>query len=253
MKIYENVPRFNEEIDQYPMLEEFLLPGENNGCIITCPGGAYWGLAGHERYVELFNEMGLSVFVLTYRCAPYHYPCQMLDIQRAIKFVRFNAKKFGIDPNKILVAGSSAGGHLAASACCHFETVEVLGDEIDKMSARPDGGVLCYPVISLTEFCHEDTANNFSGGDWDIREKYSIQKNVHKDMPPMFVWHTMEDQAVDVRNVLTLATACKEQGADIELHIFTKGWHGLGDAKDLPNVHQWVGLCKNCLETNKFI
>ena len=90
MNIYETVPHFNPDVNQYPTIEEFLLPGKNNPCIITCPGGAYWGQADHEKYAELFNSMGLSVFVLYYRCAPYHYPCQMLDIQRAIKFVRFN-------------------------------------------------------------------------------------------------------------------------------------------------------------------
>lgn len=253
MKIFEKTPFFENGKGYEPTIEPFLVDGENNPCIITCPGGAYWGLADHERYVELFNEMGLSVFVLNYRVHPYSYPCQILDIQRAVKFVKYHADEFHINPEKVLVAGSSAGGHLALSACCYADEGNDDGDEIDKLSSKVAGGVLCYPVVSLTEYTHQDSSNNFSGYNDEIRQKFSIQKNVHEDMPPLFVWHTLEDNAVDVNNVLMLAKSYREKNLEMELHIFPKGHHGLGVAKDYPLAHQWPSLCRSWMEHYNFI
>lgn len=253
MKIFEKTPYFEEGKGYEPFIEPFLLDGKNNPCIITCPGGAYCCLAEHERYAELFNSMGLSVFVLNYRINPYHYPCQIIDIQRAVKFVKYHADEFGIDANRVLVAGSSAGGHLAASACCYTDEGNDDGDDIDKLSSKVAGGVLCYPVITLGDYTNGGTRNVFADGDTEIEDKFSIQKHVHKDMPPLFVWHTINDNVVDVRNVLNLAKAYHDNGLKMELHIFPEGHHGLGVAKGVPQAEQWTELCKNWLKYNKFI
>lgn len=252
-KIFNKTPLFNSEYSQSePFITPYLLEGKNNPCIVVCPGGGYWGLAAHEYFNDLFNSMGLSVFVLNYRCAPYSYPCQLLDIKRAIRYVKYNAEKFGIDRDRVLVAGSSAGGHLALSACCYADADE-NGDEIDKISSSVCGAVLCYPVVSLCEYTHDGTSQNFSAGNEEIKKKFSIQNNVHENMPPLFVWHTLEDNTVDVNNVLMLAKAYRENNIPMELHIFPHGAHGLGEAKDIPLVKQWTTLCKNWLEYNHFI
>lgn len=253
MKIFEKTPYFEDGKGYEPNIEPFLLEGKNNPCIIVCPGGGYEILAEHERFNELFNSMGLSVFVLNYRLKPYHYPCQILDVQRAVKFVKYHADEFGINPEKVLIAGSSAGGHLALSACCFADEGNAKGDEIDKLSSKVAGGILCYPVVSLTEFTHQGSSDNFSGGDDKIREKFSIQKSVHKDMPPLFVWHTLTDDAVDVNNVLSLASSCHEKGVKMELHIFPDGPHGMGVPDWHPYVARWTSLCKEWLKYNKFI
>ena len=231
MKIFDKTPHFEEGVGFEPFIEPFLLEGENNPCIIVCPGGGYFCLAEHERYVELFNSMGLSVFVLNYRLSPYGYPCQILDVRRAVKWVKYHALEFRINPEKVLIAGSSAGGHLALSACCYTDEGNEEGDAIDKISSSVAGGVLCYPVVSLCEYTHKGSSDTFSGGDDSIREKFSIQKQVHKNMPPLFVWHTLDDNTVDVRNVLMLAESYHKYDLSIELHIFPHGHHGLGQAK----------------------
>ena len=230
MKIYQNS---NNEAYITP----YLLEGENNPCIIVCPGGAYEGLAEHEYYNELFNKMGLSVFVLHYSVKPHSYPSQFNDVKRAVRFVRYNAKEFRINPNKILIAGSSAGGHLASCAWCFCDEGKSDGDEVDKTSSKVAGAILCYPVISLLEHTHQGTSDNFSGGNDEIREKFSIQKHIKKGLSP----------------VLMLAESCHKNGVSAELHIFPFGHHGLGEAKDFPLVSQWTTLCKNWLKENKFI
>lgn len=253
-KIFVETPLFNTDIDQEePFVETYLLKGENNPCIIVCPGGAYCNLAEHEKYAETFNKMGLSVFVLNYRCYPYHYPCPVLDARRAVKFVKYNAKKFGINPDKVLIAGSSAGGHLALSTSCYIDSGNNDGDEIDKLSSDVVGTILCYPVVSLVEYTNGGTRNVFADGDTAVEYKFSIQHQVHPNMPPIFAWHTLNDNSVDVRNVLMLAESCHKENVPMELHIFPDGHHGLGTADYMPHVHQWVALCENWLKDNKFI
>lgn len=253
-KIFDKTPLYDKTLGvEEPFVEAYLLDGKNNPCIIVCPGGGYSGLAGHEKYADLFNKIGLSVFVLNYRVSPYHYPCQILDAQRAVKFVKYNFEKFGINPKKVLIAGSSAGGHLALSTSCHIDSGNNKGDEIDKLSSEVCGTILCYPVVSLSEFTHGGSRNVFADGDTAIENKFSIQHQVHPNMPPIFAWHTLNDPIVDVRNVLMLAESCHKENVPMELHIFPGGCHGLGTADDIPNIHQWVRLCENWLKDNKFI
>ena len=253
MKIFEKTPFLKKNVDDDVFITPHFLESENNPCIIVCPGGGYEGLAGHEEYFELFNKMGLSVFVLHYRTHGYSYPCQYLDVTRAVRFVRYNAKKFNINPDKILIAGSSAGGHLAATAWCFGDDGLSDGDEIDKVSSKVNGVILCYPVISLLEHTHQGSSDNFSGNDDKIREKFSIQKCIKKGLSPVFLWHTTTDQAVDVENSLMVVEACHNSEVSAELHVFPIGWHGMGEAKDYPHINQWTTLCENWLKLNKFI
>ena len=253
MKIFEKTPFLKKNVDDDVFITPHLLDGENNPCIIVCPGGGYEGLAGHEEYFELFNKMGLSVFVLHYRTHGYSYPCQYLDVTRAVRFVRYNAKKFNINPDKILIAGSSAGGHLAATAWCFGDDGLSDRDEIDKVSSKVNGVILCYPVISLLEHTHQGSSDNFSGNDDKIREKFSIQKCIKKGLSPVFLWHTTTDQAVDVENSLMVVEACHNSEVSAELHVFPIVWHRMGEAKDYPQINQWSTLCENWLKLNTFL
>ena len=113
--------------------------------------------------------------------------------------------------------------------------------------------MLCYPVISLVEHTHQGSSDNFSGGDDEIREKFSVQKHIKSGLSPIFVWHTITDNAVDVENSLMLAESCHKNDVPAELHIFPYGWHGMGTAEELPHIHQWTSLLKNWLKEYKFI
>ncbi|HYF37330.1 MAG TPA: alpha/beta hydrolase, partial [Prosthecobacter sp.] len=93
----------------------------NGAAFVVCPGGGYGGLAAdHEgkQVAKWFNGLGVSAFVLHYRLGTqgYHFPTQLIDVQRAIRHVRFNAETYGIDPNRIGIIGFSAGGHLTSMA-----------------------------------------------------------------------------------------------------------------------------------------
>ncbi|MEM6279118.1 MAG: alpha/beta hydrolase, partial [Verrucomicrobiota bacterium] len=164
-----------EEEPVFPLLHAYPTHGssEHTGAaVIICPGGGYGGLAvdheGHQPALW-FQEQGVSAFVLHYRLGSqgYHHPAQLSDVQRAIRFVRSKAEEFQLDPSRIAVMGFSAGGHLASMAATLYdEEAYEAADEIDKVSARPDFVILCYPVISLDkEITHGGSRRNLLGKD----------------------------------------------------------------------------------------
>ena len=232
-------------------------PNGTRGCVIVFPGGGYTKHADHEGepIAKMINEIGTHAFVLNYRVAPYRHPAELEDALRAVRWVRYHASEYGIDPNKIAVLGFSAGGHLAVSASEHFDYGREDGDEIDKVSSRPDGAIYCYPVTTLEPpYAHEGSRINLLGKDApeELVKRMSGPLSVREDMPPVFMWHTFVDTCVPVQNSLMMATALREKGIPVELHIFPDGHHGLGLATQLPHTAQWAGLLQNWLKYYNF-
>jgi Esterase/lipase len=253
-KLWEReTPYFNAEYGQpEPTLTPYLLDnGKTNSVVIVFPGGGYTGRAAHEGepIAKMLNDGGVSAFVLNYRVAPYKHPTMLTDALRAIKYVRFYAEKFQINPEKIGILGFSAGGHLATTAIEQYDYGTEDGDEIDKVSSRPNAGVLCYAVISLGEYTHMGSKLNLLGNPPDelLASKLSGENSIRDDSPPVFLWHTAQDQAVPVQNSLNMAIALKEKNIPFELHIFPFGYHGLGLALNNENVKQWAPLLINWL------
>ncbi len=218
--------------------------------IVVCPGGGYGGLANHEgdHYARFLNEHGIAAFVLKYRLGSkgYRHPVMLNDVARAIRYVRAHAKPWKLHADKIGVMGSSAGGHLTSTIVTHFgEATLDSKDPIDKVSDRPDLGILCYPVITFGEFTHKGSRRNLLGDNPDPKlvKHLSNEKQVKANTPPCFVWHTWEDQAVPVENALLFARGLREKGVKFDLHIYEKGRHGigLGSSKwDPNNRHPWT-------------
>ena len=224
-----------------------------NASIIICPGGGYQNLAPHEgfQYALWLNEQGITAFVLKYRLgsAGYKHPAMLNDAQRAIRYVRANADKWRLDPNRIGIMGSSAGGHLASTALTHFDSGNPNAvDPIDKVSSRPDLGILCYPVITMGANTHAGSRRNLLGDNPDPKliEFLSGEKQVTPETPPVFIFHTADDPAVTVFNSIDFAAALKTNKVPFALHIYPKGPHGigLGSAEWNPGKrHPWTHEC----------
>ena len=271
-KLWENgTPGYSPDLGPEPTLTPYILEnGKKNGCIIVCPGGAYMIRAEHEGGIvsEKMNEFGLSSFVLNYRVNPYHYPYITADVIRAVRYVRYNAEKFNIDPDRIGVLGFSAGGHLATSAAIIWSEPDILPDyqpdEIDSVSARPDFQILCYPVVSLVTEYHDLTRKVLAGDMENPEQLYrrlSGELNVQSVSPPAFIWSTANDNCVPVSNSINYAAALMKAGVPCELHIFPEGNHGLGlglkndkfgIAQDNESVKQWSFLLKTFLDKYGF-
>lgn len=189
--------------------------------------------------------------------APYRFPCAQLDAKRAIRYARFNAKKYGYDDDKIGIIGFSAGGHLAG--CCGtieedfgYEKI----DEIDEVSARPDFMILAYPVISaVDESAHEGSFKNLLGENatQEQKEALSLEKRVNENTCPTFLWHSFLDKTVSSNNSFLMGLALGKNKILSDVHIFTEGGHGISLAKKYEYVSEWTKLCENWLKKMEFI
>ncbi len=238
-------------------------PGKATGAaIVICPGGGYGGLAAHEGndYALFLNQQGVAGFVLKYRLGShgYRHPAMLQDVQRALRLVRARAGDWKIDPKRVGVMGSSAGGHLASTAVTHFDAgIPAAVDPVDRESCRPDLGILCYPVITLGSKTHQGSKNNLLGKnpDPELVVFLSSERQVTKETPPCFVWHTSEDTVVPVENSLEFAAALQRSGVPFDLHIYQQGRHGLGLADKPPfkNAHPWAADLVFWLQAQKFV
>ncbi|MEW6156059.1 MAG: alpha/beta hydrolase [Verrucomicrobiota bacterium] len=237
-------------------------PNGTGASIVVCPGGGYGGLAQHEGkdYALWLNQNGIAAFVLKYRLGSggYRHPVMLQDVARAIRLVRARASEWNLNPNRIGVMGSSAGGHLASTILTHFDQGKSdHPDPIERQSSRPDLGILCYPVITMKPpFTHQGSRNNLLGQEPSeaLVELLSNETQVTAQTPPTFLWHTVEDKAVPVENSLQFAAALRKAGVPFDLHLYQQGRHGLGLADKPPfaNAHPWARDCLFWLKTHNF-
>jgi acetyl esterase/lipase len=230
--------------------------------MVICPGGGYGGLAQHEGndYALWLNQHGVTCFVLKYRLGSngYRHPAMLNDASRAVRLVRARAGGWKVNPKRVGLMGSSAGGHLASTLLTHFDAGKPdTDDPIERQSSRPDLGILCYPVITLGEFTHQGSKNNLLGKD-PSPELVTILSNelqVAKDTPPCFIFHTYEDTAVPVENSLAFASALRKACVPFDLHIYQKGRHGIGLADKPPfaHPHPWASDCLFWLKERGFV
>lgn len=200
--------------------------------VIVCPGGGYSFRSGREgEPIALrFLAAGMHAFVLQYSVAPSRYPSAALELAAAVQWVRGNAEGLGVYPNQIYIAGFSAGGHLCATlGTLWAEPVfeKALGGE--SRAWRPDGMILCYPVITMGEYTHRGSRDCLLGPDAspEMIRALSLEERVSAKTVPAFLWHTYEDGAVPAENSLLFALALKRAKVPFELHVYEKGGHGL--------------------------
>ncbi len=236
---------------------------EKRPLILICPGGGYERTSykeGEPTAMHFLNQ-GYHACVLRYSTAPVHFPTPLLEVGQAFKVIREHQDEWNVDMEKLVVQGSSAGGHLAASYGAFWNqdfVLAPLGAKAEEM--KPKGIMLSYPVItSDPAYAHMGSFENLLGEDYEMQaEKVSIEKQVTETMPPCFIWHTMEDATVPVENSLMLTAALRKAGIPAELHIFPNGEHGLSLASpaveraDGSGVQmecaQWAGLADVWLE-----
>jgi acetyl esterase/lipase len=238
--------------------------GKRTGAaIVVLPGGGYGELAPHEGvpFAEWLNKSGITAFVLKYRLGThgYRHPAMLQDGARAIRTVRATAAQWQIDPNRVGIMGSSAGGHLAATVLTHFDAgKQDASDPIERVSCRPDLGILCYPLITMGLGTHEGSLANLLGPhpSAELVDNLSNEKQVRTDTPPCFILHTAEDAVVKAINPLGFASSLAAHGVPFALHIYEKGAHGIGlgkDATDATKLHPWTADCLYWLKGRDFL
>jgi acetyl esterase/lipase len=229
----------------------------NGAAVIVCPGGAYGMLARQKEGVQpslWMASLGVKAFLLDYRVGPvYHHPVEMGDAQRAVRWVRANAARFGLDPRRIGMLGFSAGGHLAATLATHFDDGDAgASDPVERASSRPDFQILIYPVISMqAPFTHRASRINLLGRNPDpsVLDFLSADQQVVARTPPAFLVHAEGDPIVAFANSQAYAEALRARKVPVEFVAFVQGGHAFGLAQEKtgePGQAQlsgWPGKC----------
>lgn len=223
--------------------------------VLVIPGGGYQHVAiGHEgfQFALWLNAQGMTAFVLDYRVAPYAYPVEIQDGMRAMRYIRAHASEYDIDPQRVGVWGSSAGGHLASTLGVHGNDAAPApdNDPLNQTEARPDFMILSYPVISMElPESHAGSLHNLLGKDPDpaLAQKLSNQLTANAQTPPTFLFATTKDPVVPVENSLDFYRTLERAHVPVEMHLYDYANHGCGLCGDIPELSTWPLLLRNWL------
>jgi acetyl esterase/lipase len=220
-----------------PTLEIFLPEKEKSTgvAVIICPGGGYSVVVYQAEGVQTAKEFarnGVAAFVLKYRLPDDSTMVDkkigpLQDAQQAIKIVRENASKWGIEKNKVGIMGFSAGGHLASTAATHFKKAVIEND--NNTNLRPDFQILVYPVISMQDsLTHLDSRTKLLGKNpsKEIIDEFSNELHVDENTPPAYITQAADDKVVDVDNSIVYFESLRHHNVPVEMHIYPKGNHG---------------------------
>lgn len=255
---------FLDETDDRVFIDTYVANDKSykRDAIIVIPGGGYGAICTQregEPVALAYVAHGLNAFVLNYRVgrAADQFPKQLADAGRAIIYVKQNAERFGINPDRVFTVGFSAGGHLSGSCAIMYnapEVKEALGISGDEN--KPLASILAYPVVTANvEQTHKPSFKNLLGKPFDEitedeKKRFSLETAVHPDSAPMFLWHTREDTLVPLNGTLLLAQAAKDVGVNVTARIYPYGPHGLSlankitecgvDVYNQPLATDWV-------------
>lgn len=227
----------------------------NGSAVIICPGGGYERLAIQregEQYARWLSSLGVTAFVLKYRMREFGHPAPLQDVLRAVRLVRSQAAHYKLHQDRIGVMGSSAGGHLAASAGTLFDhPLGRTGHALDAVSARPDFLVLMYPVIALEgPAAHMGSRNALLGAAPSAAdvELMSVARQVTARTPPTLLIHTQADAAVPVENSILFYQALTRAKVPAEMYLFEHGEHGMGMRTGLGTATAWPRRAEEWLQ-----
>lgn len=246
-----------------PSISVFRPENANGTAVVICPGGGYSILAiDHEgtAIAKRLNRAGITAFVLRYRLpttkgADFKHPVPLSDALRAIQWVRFHGKDYGVDADKIGIMGFSAGGHLAASAATHYDDYSFGDDAVSKVSSRPDFACLGYPVISTEKkIVHGCIASLRKKSSPPVGAgELSAEKNVDSKAPPTFLFHAKDDTGVNYRNSVVMHQALQQAGVPSELKLYKQGKHGFGLGRKGTDSINWPDDFLNWMSERGFV
>ena len=262
---YERIPILNGQPDKPPYMDAYLLDTAADHpyfpvrpAVIICPGGAYGFVSPREGepVAMRFLAAGFHAFVITYSVAPARFPTALTELAKAVETVRENAAVWRVAAGQIYIMGFSAGGHLCGSLGTlwnHPALEKALGYTSGDKPWKPDGMLLCYPVLTMGEYTHQGSRANLLA-DKQTEEMIgllSLETQVNETAVPAFLWHTENDGAVPVENSLQYAAALRKAGVPFELHIYENGPHGISlcdqtsseeEQQIVPDAAGWIDL-----------
>ena len=193
--------------------------------VIYCPGGAYMIQAlPSEEVIKGWHDLGITVFVLKYTI-PDNPDAAFKDVQRAVRLVRHQAKKWNVDPEMIGLFGNSAGGHLAARLTQNYDQkVYEPIDEADTQRCEPN-----FAVLQCAAYFHGRPLGT------KLDAKLFHMRN---RVAPTFLTYAKDDKFC--AGGMDYAEALKAAGGTIQLKLYEKGGHGMRGCDWFPVAVEWM-------------
>lgn len=236
-----------------PSLTSFIPEGKVTTGVLILPGGGYSRLSTTNEGTEVarwLNSKGIAAFILKYRHTSTNpHPLPLTDAVTAMKYIRSHQKTLGVSLANLGVIGFSAGGHLASTLLTHFD--DVNANPSKDTTARPDFGILVYPVITMqADFTHTGSRSNIIGKNPSAEQVsyLSAEKNITSKTPPCFLVHSTDDNAVPVENSLQFIAAMKAKKRPADAIIYSKGGHGYGMKEGKENFRSWYLRCEDWMK-----
>ncbi|MDO5580870.1 MAG: alpha/beta hydrolase [Planctomycetia bacterium] len=218
--------------------------------LLIVPGGGY-GTCFYEGEgflnAKWWNSKGITAFVLLYRVPrpkgkPIYFSA-LQDGQRAIRWIRANSQKYGLDPNKIGVQGYSAGGHLTLLLALNSKTASYDPvDKLDKIPCNVAFAIPVYPAYVLDDGADKPNKNRGEGA--------ALLKDFHFDenSPPLCLIHGHNDIYSSLGSI-EIYKKYHQMQLPCELHVYTGAVHGFMYWNDLENAKTWRDRCFDWLKT----
>lgn len=261
MKIKDSIANERQYEVANPNIEVFTPSKEENRnfAVLIIPGGGYARLAhiiSGSQIAKYINTLGGTAFVLKYRLPTnpdlkQRETGSLQDAQRAMKMIRAMASRYNIDPKKVGVFGTSAGGHLASSLGVYSEDYTEVKDTIYKYAFAPDFMVLLSPVITLADpFAHKGSRENLlgKGAPAEQVDRFSTHLHVTEKTPPTLLFHANDDKAVPSLNSIFFYTALREKNVNASLHIFPHGGHAIALTHNPVSTQLWMPILDTWLK-----
>ena len=215
--------------------------------ILVCPGGGYrFTSVGNEgiNVAEYFIPRGYNIAVLKYRLPNGHENIPLEDACRAMEILRDSIAAWQLPSHQLAVMGFSAGGHLAAS----------LVTKYDSPKARPDCGILVYPVISMdSTITHRGSCEQLLGKHPSEQQRllWSTEKQVTANTPPCLIVACQDDPTVQIENSLRFYQALTKAHVTASMTLVPVGKHGWGFSRQFPQRELIERSILDFLEQNR--
>ena len=261
VEVHDSIARQRIWMVGQPRIYAFLATkSEQTGTsVLVIPGGGYVKQAYETAgitFAKWLNSLGINAFVLLHRnpASPDVVERQTvptMDAQRAIKWIRSNATRLGIDPNRIGVMGCSAGGHVSACVSTIADDMARVGDSLDAVAFRPDFAILVSPVISMSDaIVHRGSKLCLLGkdgaSDKTLTDRWSMELQVNAQNPPSLMIHASDDPAVSPLNSVSYYEALLANGVkQSSLHIFPFGKHSIAVRNQPGSTAHWPQIAED--------
>lgn len=245
-----------ETYEDEPYLIPYLVE-DSDAAVIVIPGGGFGyksmdgGNSEGKDIAETLNKNGINAFVLHYRTNPYEYPIPYLDVQRAIRYLRYHAEEYNLDKDKISLIGFSAGGNMIGTFINviqgnDFFPEDYVKDEIDAIDDFVNSGAMIYPAMSFRynvpmlfclfddELVRDETSRN------ELLELTDLYRHFTSEDVKQFIAYGTKDGMVGMDETLNYIDYAKRREADVTV-VEAKGQdHGVRQEYYMNDYLNWL-------------